>query len=184
VPYVAPTFTDGLPVAAATLQALANEVQRLSPLPRGEIARGFRTSVSSNSTGAVVPVLRVDAVPIELGRAYEILTSGLNLNTSVNLDTVDAHVRYVTGGGAAIIGSGVLPGARIRDRIGIGAESGIFSLVARHTAAATTTASFLLCVQRSNGTGNAQIYGDAGGQPIELIIRDVGVAAADTGVDL
>jgi hypothetical protein len=150
----------------------------------GSVGRGRRTTPSSNATTAELGVLRVDGVTMKTGRAYRIWTSPLNLKGSVAGDIVEAKIR-VNETGTATISSTQF--THIRAYCNNASFTAVTPLTQYYEPSVdTTTASFLLSVFRAvAGTSSTgvQIYGSPT-EVIEVVIEDIGLAVADTGVDI
>jgi hypothetical protein len=143
------------------------------------LARGRRDSVSANSTSpAAVAVLRIDGVLGRAGRSIMVRTGGIHPTSSVNTDNIRVEIRYATGGAAATTASSIVPEAQAYEAFG-----NTSYLEGRITPGADTTYSFLLCVARESGSGNANLYADAN-RRTTLLAYDEGVDPGDTGVDL
>jgi hypothetical protein len=144
------------------------------------IARG-RRETSSTASGSEQSVLRVDSIPVVSGRLYGIETSALLLDTSVANDIARGILRVDTTGAAATTASTSVTTGQTRL-----ADATIGNTVTlKTTTAATATGSWsvLLSTSRVSGSGNISITGTSG-QPIEIIVTDLGVDPGDTGVDL
>lgn len=143
------------------------------------VNRGNRTTTSSTTTTETA-VLRVDAVPVVVGRIYWVVTNNLFFTSSVAADVVTGRIRANTAGNATtastIVGEG---GAQEPTTTAQGVPIRV-----KYVPGATGNVSFLLSVARIGGTGNASIVCATNHPDIDLAIIDGGVDPGDTGVDL
>lgn len=166
----------GDPIYASGVNLLTDDND--SPLPQGVIKRGRRTTSTGAITTVETGVLRVDNIPVYAGRLYEISTSNLNIDTSVDNDVARAAIRVSTAGAAttasALIGYG-------RMTIDNNTQSNVHSVTCFYTPPADGTLSVLLTLLRQAGSGNIILFG--GGSDIcDLVIKDLGLDPGDTGV--
>jgi hypothetical protein len=153
-----------------------------TPQPRGLIARARRTTSSSVSTGALVPVLRLDNVFARGGNALRVCTGTLHTTSSVAGDNVRVDILYNTSG-VATTASATLPGARAFELFGSATFGNTSFLNTTYTPASDETLSLLLVVARAAGSGNTLLFAD-GNRCTEMFVYDEGVDPGDTGVDL
>ena len=143
------------------------------------VARGERPTTSSTTTSETA-VLRIDAVPVEVGRVYWVVTSNLFLASSVAADVITGRIRASTAGAAttasAIVGEG---GTTQPTTTAFGVP-----LRVKYVPGSTGNVSFLLSVARIGGTGNVSIVAATNHPTIDLAVIDGGVDPGDTGVDL
>jgi len=148
------------------------------------IGRARRISSSSIANSAtLVPVLRLDDIPMTGQRAYDIKTSTLLLDASVANDVGRIVLTYTTDGSTPTISSSVLPGGeytKVLPNIAVAEGS---PLITTYVPAADETFSLLMSVARFSGTGNIIILGSAT-VILEMKIVDMGEDVGDTGVDL
>lgn len=163
------TFTAGQKLTAAFMA---------TAYPTGVIARGRRTTATGSVTTTETGVLRLDSVPLLAGRAYEISTSGINLDTSVANDIATARIRISTSGAATIASTQI---AQMRNTIDDAANSNVIPLQTYYFPGVDTTLSVLLSIVRVAGTGNIIVF-CSGTEILDLIVTDLGVAPTDTGV--
>lgn len=144
------------------------------------LANGWRDT-STGTTTTEVGVLRIDDIPILIGRAYRIETGALHAQCSVLDDFAGFQIRYTTDGSTPTTGSAVLPGSKISDT-----HSNIFTIfnvgtiLTVYRPTANETLSLLLTVLRVAGSGNVQSFGSTD-QRVQLMITDVGKAKANVG---
>lgn len=165
----------GTVALSAEYNKLIDNIEYLDYNKGGMIGWGRRTSTSTGSTGAVVPVLRVN-IPIYNGRQYAIETY-CHPNSTVSGDTANVSFRYSTTGNADA-SSPVLFNGQAFMPIGN-------PLYMRGLYQSTTngTLSICLCVQRFAGTGSVSLYADVG-RGTDLFLYDEGLTLTDIGVDL
>lgn len=152
-------------------------------VPRGIIKWGERTTASSTTTAADAGVLRVDSITYLAGRMYKIWTTPLHLDSSVANDEIRARLRQSTSGNATTA-SGVLSGTTVHARQVDTNVSESHTIQTTYVPSVNETGSILLCVGRIAGTGNARLSNSDGDETIRLYIEDMGIAPADSGVDI
>lgn len=176
MPFVSMAYAVAGQVAlSAEYNKVVDNVSYLNGTGKGIIAYGSRATVSNNSTGADIAVMRLNA-SIENGRMYRIHTGTIHPNSSVSTDNIRTTFRYSTGGNATTA-SGILPGGLAFVQFG-----GIGYLNTVYTASSTGTLSVLLCVGRATGSGNCNLYAD-GDRLTEIYVEDLGLSVSDTGAD-
>lgn len=171
------TFFAGQTLRAADLNDL---IDKDSVLPLGILARGNRTT-SSTTTTTEQSVLRLDDIPMYLGRAYKIWTSPLQLDTTVANDVVRANLRITTDGSTPTTSSTVLSWSQTRADDATNPNTASINI--DYTPTADELFSVLLTVARTSGTGNVSILA-AATAPINLVVEDIGLDPTDTGTDL
>lgn len=161
-------------------RALAREYNRDT---RKILGRGTRLTTSNVSTGTEVEVLRIDGVPTIAGRLYRVYcTTGMIFKSTVAGDTMEARLRYATGGESATITSTVIAfkAETARTASGSQATDGINALL---VSPGDGVMSVLLSIVRTGGTGSCSF--DAGANyPIQVAVEDIGVDPGNTGVNL
>lgn len=172
----APRISPGV-VTTTAVNALA---QYIDDVRTGIVARGRRVTNSSTTT-TEVGVLRIDDIPITGGRTYKISTSCISINTTVNGDIVSANVRYTTDGSTPTTSSAAIGG--LGQYIPSAAIGLAHPFIGYYFPTADETFSVLLSVARASGTGSVSLAASAG-QPIDLIVEDMGIDTGDVGVDL
>lgn len=170
------TFVVGK-LRASQLQDLIN---LNSPLSLGITARARRES-NSTTTTTEVGVLRLDDVPIYLGRTWIVKTGALHVDGSVANDVIGAKLRYTTDGTTPTTASTVLASSQeLQDNTSLGVD---LQMLVTYTPAADETLSILLTVSRISGTGTVGMLADST-RPNEIIVLDAGLDVGDTGVDI
>lgn len=143
--------------------------------PRGVTRWGNRPTNRSCTT-AETTILRIDNITLVSGRAYRLAASGCRGDT----DTATGRFKFVlrlSTAGVATTGSGLVRRAEGGDTDSAHLERYYVSAVN------TTTASLLLTGTAVGGAASVNVLGsDEGG--IDLYVEDLGLAQADTGVDL
>jgi hypothetical protein len=177
MPFVSMAYAvAGQTALSAEYNKVVDNVTYLNGTGKGIVAYGSRPTASSNSTGADVAVLRVNAA-VENGRMYRVHTGTIHPNSSVSTDNIRTTLRFTTSGNATA-SSGILPGGLAFVQFG-----GIGYLSTSYKATGNVTLSVVLCVGRATGSGNCNLYAD-GDRLTELYIEDLGLSVSDTGVDL
>lgn len=164
----------GTPLRGSVLATLLAEREN------GIVAWGRRPSDSSTTTSEV-GVLRVDNIELESGYQYQVWTSALLLDTDVSNDEVGAQLRYSTSG-TATTSSTIMPGSDARERLTDSNFPESENIDTIYTPSADETMSVLLTVRRVAGTGNAVLRANNGAT--DLVVRRIGPAVSDTGVDV
>lgn len=145
---------------------------------KGIIARGRRSSATGNITTTETGVLRLDNVPVVSGRAYKVVTNGINMDTDTSNDVGTVRFRVNTAGTATT--SSTLINS-FRNTIDNNSQSNVISAIGMFIAGATGNASILLSLIRQAGSGNLIIFCDATNY-LDMWVEDMGVAPSDTGV--
>lgn len=183
-PYPAATDAPNVPIdmkdladaVDLTVDTIDDRVDSLeSASARGIVKRHRRTTSSSGAASTtLVPVIRLDDVSLTAGRLYRITTGTLHPTSTVTTDTIQVQIHYSTTG-VATTASAVLPGAQAFELFG---NTSILDTV--YVPGSNLTASFLLAVARSLGTGTATLLADSV-RRIELMVFDQGVDTGATG---
>jgi len=146
------------------------------------VARGRRTTSTAAITTTETGVLRIDNIPIFDVKAYGILTSNINLDTSVANDIADMRIRIATAatpGTAATTASTQI--AHFRNTIDDLAFSNVLPLSAFYFPSADGYLSVLLTCQRVAGTGNIVVFCSAV-ELLDMVVQELGADPGDTGV--
>lgn len=158
----------------AALEAIA------ASLPGQIIARGRRPTSSPTTTTTEIGVLRLDAVPVLLGRVYGIYTSTIQLASTVANDGIASNLRLNAAGIATTASTSI---GTVRDQM-VNATTGFTGSFSRlYVPSADVNISVLITVVRVTGSGNCLMTGSAD-SPIELWVVDHGDDPGDTGVDI
>ena len=147
--------------------------------PAGEIAwtkRGTNSAATSGTTE--LPLLRLDNVIFEAGRAYRIEISELRVDLSVTTDHFKFNLRLNTGGTATIASTPVLTRSELT-----GDLDSYPPIIAFRRPSSLETASMLLSIVRTSGTGTGTVQADDDND-IQFSVQDLGIAVSDTGVVL
>lgn len=177
MPFVSMAYAvPGQVALSAEYNKVVDNVSYLNGTGKGIVAYASRATVSSNSTGADIAVMRLNA-SIENGRMYRIHTGTIHPNSSVSTDVIRHTFRYSTSGNATA-SSAILPGGLSFTKFG---TTAYMSTV--YSATSTATLSIMLCVGRdTGGSGNCNLYAD-GNRLTEIYVEDLGLSISDTGVD-
>lgn len=146
--------------------------------PLGTIAHIERATSSTAAAGAQ-GVLRLDDVPVLLGRRYTVRTGAVLLFSNVAGDSASARLSYTTDGSTPTTGSPLLDiwnGAAIPNAgNGVGG-----TLEVDYVPTVDHNLSVLLYSLRLTGTGNVSLFASAD-KKTELIIEDKGYATVTAG---
>jgi hypothetical protein len=167
------TFTVGETLEASEVNGIDNRIK----------VRSRRTTASSTTT-TEVGVRRSDDLAILAGRCYEIETSPLGMDSSVNNDEVFARFRYTTDGSTPTTSSPVLLGSYIAVRQTDANVPEHKIIRTTYVPATDETLSLLLCVGRVAGTGNCSITASAGSECTEFTVIDLGTDPGNSGTDI
>lgn len=171
------TFFSGQKARAADMNDL---IDKDSVLPLGIQARANRIT-SSTTTTTEVGVLRLDDVPMYLGRTYKIWTTPLFLDTSVANDVAAGNFRYTTDGSTPTTSSGLLDSCQSVLVNATFPNTG--NIIIDYSPTVDQLFSVLLTVSRQTGTGNISITSSSTA-PICINVEDIGQDPTDTGVDI
>lgn len=140
--------------------------------PRGIISRGRRATTSAVS-GSTTPVgvMRLDGLTLRAGQLYVIRVPKMHPTSSSTGDVIRVEIRFNTAGNASTA-SPVLPDAQVYEAFGNSS-----SMEAYYVPGADVTVSFLLCVARETGAGNASLYADG----TRATLMEVRAEGTDTG---
>lgn len=167
---------DGFMAVDAALAAIAAQV---SPLAKGLVGFGSRPT-SSTATATEVGVLRVDDIPVMLGRSYLIKVTPAHCQGNAGV-VVAARFRITTDGSDA--GTGSTEVRYVQTTILTGTPDQPINIEHVYKPASDHLLSVLLTVGKIAGAGNVTLIG-GGTKTIDLCIYDTGLAVADTGVDI
>lgn len=148
------------------------------------IARGRRTTTTGNVTTTETGFLRLDNIPVKSGRIYQINTTNINMDTSIDNDVGDVRLRVAysaTTGTAATIASTLV--AHLRNAIDSSVSSNILPMNAFYVASADGYISLLWSLVRVAGTGNLVIFATASDY-VDFVVQFAGIDPGDTGVVL
>jgi hypothetical protein len=164
--------------------AIDTELQRIDGDIAGNklgqvIARADRITTSTSAASTTdVGVLRLDDVPVSSGRAYQIRYR-CNPNSSISTDIIGSQLRYTTDGSTPAVSSTVLAGSTSLSPDG----TGTITQETTYTPGSNLNLSLLLCVNRTAGTGNCNLFAD-GARATSIWIVDGGVDPGDSGTDV
>ncbi len=150
--------------------------------PQGVIAQGNRTSNKTFTT--ITGYLRVDNVELLDGRCYMITAQNMRISVTAGAAASDHYnfdLRYDGTGAAATTTSTEIGRAELSSDSTTEDNSAPI-VVGWVNPTADATGSFLLCATRTAGGATVAVQADNGG--IWLTVIDMGIAVADTGVDV
>jgi len=159
--------------------ALASLAALITPLPKGLVGYGSRAT-NSTTTGTEIGVLRVDDIPVKLGRAYLIAVPTVHAQGNAAA-VVAVRLRITTDGSDAGTGSTEL--RFVQTTMLTGTPDQPVEIAHLYKPASDHLLSVLLTVGKVAGSGNVGLIA-ASTKNIDLCIHDVGLAVADTGVDI
>jgi hypothetical protein len=139
------------------------------------LRRGNRTAFTALASTGETGILRLDALGLISGRAYEFYVSQIRYDVVTATDRGKFHLRYATSG-TATTASTILRRSEGIDDDSLGAFS------AWRFPTANENGSLLLSALKVSGSSVFTVPADEGG--VDLIVFDWGVAPADTGVDI
>lgn len=146
------------------------------------VKRGRRTTATGNITTTETGVLRVDDIPVRNGWGYRILTSNINLDTSVGNDIASVRLRvaFSASTGTAATTSSTLIN-QLRNTIDDATNSNVLPLSGNYFATADGYISVLLSAIRQAGTGNIVVFCSST-EILDLVIEEMGEDPGDSGV--
>lgn len=144
------------------------------------LRRGIRTTASSPSTGAVVPVMRVASVALLGGHSYR-LAATVHPRSTIAGDRVLVELRATTNGVTPAVGSPVFAQKYFTVIAASAADSEYFETT--YEPAVNETLWVLLTVTRTVGTGSVELYADATAAT-RVTIYDEGPAVGNSGTNL
>ncbi|GGM53148.1 hypothetical protein ACFFX1_55045 [Dactylosporangium sucinum] len=174
------TLINGFPYDVTVINDMSAELASRSRAGLGIIKRHNRTTASSTTT-TEVGVVRIDNVPVSVGRLYRIWTSAVIFNSTVANDLIDARIRVNLAGTATT--SSTQLGGLVENAHSAGSSQKTKAFTVPWVPGSSGNASVLLSVARSLGTGNVNLIGQAG-YPIDLVIEDCGLDPGASGVNI
>lgn len=148
------------------------------------VKRGRRVTAKTGITTTETGVLRVDDVPVIAGGAYRIMTSNLNLDSTVANDSLTARMRVLfsasTGSPATTASPQIASMRNTQDKT---TYSNLIPLSGFYFPGSSGFISVLISGVRADGTGTMQFFASAG-EPLDLTIEYAGADPGDTGVIL
>jgi hypothetical protein len=160
-------------------QNLATDVDTTLTTKYGVVARWSRITSRTSVGGVEAPVIRIDNIPLLGGIYYTVETNSIDANVEAD-GTAVIYTRLSTAGAAttasAFIGYAQFNCSAVAARQGP-------AVVAEYAPVGNVTASVLLSVGRTGGTGTVTLSA-AAAQPIILMVRAWGKAVTPSGVDL
>jgi len=167
----------GAPINAST----ANDIIGAS-LNR-VVARARRTTAKTPIT-TESGFLRLDDIPVISGRTYEICTSPLTLDSSVDNEVGVARIRAVQ---SASVGTPATTSStqlgQMREFQDANANADLNTIQVYYYPVADGFLSVLLSAARITALGTFQFFASAT-EPCDLIVRQLGTDPGDTGVSL
>ncbi len=154
----------------------------LNSIPQGLVYQGNRSSVSSTSSGTVeLSIMRIDNMVLRAGYAYFVTVGNFRATIATPGANFKVALKY-SSAGAATTSSTEIGRAEINPAITT--QSWVPPTGWIMPASATTTASVLLSVLRTNSVAASTFttIADTGGLWLNVI--EAGIAVADTGIDL
>lgn len=147
---------------------------------KGIVAWVARTTPTGLFTTTETGVVRIDNIPVYAGRAYEIATSGANLDTTVDNDVAAARIRISTSGAATTASTQI---GQMRNTADNNFYSNVIPMQCFYFPGSDQTLSVLLSAVRLSGSGNISFF-CSGVEILHLVVRDIGPAPAASGVVL
>jgi len=175
----------GTPVRDA-INDLDSRVLSLEANNQKIIKRGRRTSaLSIGAVSTETPYMRLDDIPVIAGVGYRIMSSNVNLDSTVDNDVMFARLRFffsATTGSACTVANGT-QFAQCRNVQDNNAQSNLIPISGFYFADTSGFISILVSGARVVGTGTFQFFASAG-EPFDLTVEFAGADPGDTGVDL
>jgi len=188
-PYTIPTAVSQQPVPTtfgASVKSAINDldarVGTVESIQQVVIKRGRRTTATGNITTTETGFLRLDNIPVKAGNIYQINTTNINVDTSVDNDVGDVKLRVAfsaSPGTNATTSSTQI--ARMRNTIDNLSQSNVLPMNAFYAATADGYISLLLSLVRLAGTGNLVLFASST-EIIDLVVQFGGPDPGDTGV--
>jgi|SRR5687768_8083082 len=179
LPFSMVNLADGMTVTEVDMDALRGNITALNDRMNEQIVgHGWRDTSSTPSTvnGQVQGALRVDNIPVLNGQRYLAWMPQGHPTSNVTTDTWRTEIRYLTGGGAAVTTSPVVPGAQ-----GHGVFGNPMTLAGIMPITSTGVISVLITISRTAGTGNVQYFAD-GVRRLDLLVLRLGSTVANQGI--
>jgi hypothetical protein len=191
-PYTITTPVQGQPIPSvgfgvAVKNAINDLDSRMSTVEGSQqlvLKRARRTTSTGSVTTTETPFLRLDNIPVASGRIYQINTTNINLDTSIDNDIGDVKCRVAfssTTGTLATIASTQL--THMRNTIDSAAQSNVLPMNAFYIAPSDGYISLLLSLVRVTGTGNLIIFASST-EILDFVVQYAGIDPGDTGVVL
>lgn len=191
-PYTITLPVKGQPIPSAGFgiavrNAILDLDARVSKVESGQqsvVARTRRTTSTGTITTTETGVLRIDNIPVKAGSIYQLNTSNINIDTSVDNDVGDARIRIAysaTTGTLATTSSAQI--GHFRNTIDNLAQSNTVPINCFYLATADGYVSIILTLQRIAGTGNLIVF-CAGNEILDFVVQFGGADPGDTGVIL
>lgn len=144
------------------------------------VGNGLRTTVSNPSTGAIVGVTRLAAIPVVAGRSYR-LGALIHPRSTVAGDRIIVEIRGTTNGVQPTTASPVLAQFYYTTVAASAADTAYFEGIFDAVSAGPLWV--LLAFTRAVGSGSAELYADATAVT-RVTVRDQGLTVANTGTNL
>lgn len=162
------------PAGNYVIGSLSNHV------PGAVIARADRAT-SSSATTTELAVVRLSKVPVISGLGYQITSSNLILDSTVDGDTVLARLRFTDNGVDADLADVLFGGVKSVSAASSGQV--VLPILRNYYPTTTHMLSLLLTIGREAGSGNVSLTVSPG-FPIEMTVTCLGPAPSETGVDI
>lgn len=146
------------------------------------IALMERATASTAFTTTEQPILRGDSIPVVSGRQYEITMTPTVFASTVAADLIEARVRVAIGATATITSTHL--GSRVDTANSAGGNQKVSGGTWIFTPGSTGNLSILVAGIRMGGSGNCTIGHTASAYMLRIMVKDLGLAVSDTGVDL
>lgn len=140
-----------------------------------------RETTSSGSTGTEIGVLRLSGIPLKADYMYRITSSSLVLDSTVNGDDVAARYRATFNNTDAAVTDTLFGGVLAKTTASAG--QAVHTITRYYVPTAAQTLSVLLTVIRAAGTGTCTLT-FATGFPIDIVVEELGLTVANTGVSI
>lgn len=146
------------------------------------IGYGERPTASTAFTTTEQPIMRIDSIPVVNGRQYEIVMTPTVIASSVAADLVETRIRVAVAATATITSTHL--GSLIETANSSSGNQKINGATWLYTPTSTGNLSLLVAGIRLGGTGSCAIGHTSTAYMLRIIVKDLGSAVSDTGVDL
>lgn len=145
------------------------------------LARARRTADSDTFTNAETGLLRIDDIPVLADHVIRIIASCVQIDTTVAGDVAEARIRVQNGGTTA--GTTSARAGFTRMTLDSATHAEVQPAIAYYYPTVDDTLSVLLSGVRMSGTGQLTLIAHSG-EPLDLVVEDLGLDVGDTGVVL
>lgn len=146
------------------------------------IAYGERPTASSGFTTTETAILRLDGIPVISGRQYEITMTPTVVGSTVANDLIETPFRVAIGATATTTSTHI--GSIVETANSAGGAQRVTGGTFLYTPGSTGNLSLLVSGLRTGGSGTCTLGSSTSAYMMRIIVKDLGLAVPDTGVDL